>query len=203
MMDLNRTSDMNITKKTSTIISTIFMMSVLVVGNQTITIKGHEVPMVPGQNVVDEDGKTNIYKTNINDDYMFLDLTGYITDNYRVETDGLMIDEEKMYNLRKLEQIASLPDNWNENGANAFSEHLIATVRNLVIFLDVQPEIFPTACDTLQLEYDKEDGAHLEIEISEDESAEVFLVSHTGEEELKYVQANIEAINKVVREFYG
>lgn len=198
-MTLNQTSDINITKKSGTIMGTIFMMSILVVGNQTITLKGDAMP---GQNIVEEDGKTNIYKTNINNDYIFLDLSGYTTDNNIVETDSLMIDEEKMYNLKKLEQIASLADNWNGNSAKVFSNRLIAKVRNLVIFLDVQPEIFPTACDTLQLEYDKEDGSHLEIEIGEDEFAEVFCVRHTGEEELENIKATIEMINKVVRKFY-
>ena len=72
-----------------------------------------------------------------------------------------------MENLKKLEAIALLKDNWNANGAKAFADSLITKVRNLVMLLDVQPEVFPTACGALQLEYDKEDGSHLEIEFNE------------------------------------
>ena len=108
-----------------------------------------------------------------------------------------------MYNLKKLEEIASFQDNWNGNGAKAFSNQLISEAKKLIISLEIHPEIFPTACETIQLEYDKEDGTHLEIEIKEDKSAEVFWVKQTGEEELKKIQANVEEIDKVVREFYG
>ncbi len=113
------------------------------------------------------------------------------------------IEEGKMYNLKKLEEIASFQDNWNGNGAKAFSNQLISEAKKLIISLEIHPEIFPTACETIQLEYDKEDGTHLEIEIKEDKSAEVFWVKQTGEEELKKIQANVEEIDKVVREFYG
>lgn len=160
--------------------------------------------MVLNQNVIEKDGQTNIYKSNLDNDYIFLDIPGYnFTDHVKAKTDSLVIDEEKMYNLKKLEEIASLQDNWNGNGAKSFSNQLISQVKNLIILLEIQPEVFPTACETIQLEYDKEDGAHLEIEIKEDKSAEIFWIKHTGEEELRNIQANIEMIDKVVKEFYG
>ena len=177
------------------------MMTVLVVGNQVVSLPNN---MVLNQNVIEKDGQTNIYKSNLDNDYIFLDIPGYnFTDHVKAKTDSLVIDEEKMYNLKKLEEIASLQDNWNGNGAKSFSNQLISQVKNLIILLEIQPEVFPTACETIQLEYDKEDGAHLEIEIKEDKSAEIFWIKHTGEEELRNIQANIEMIDKVVKEFYG
>ena len=116
--------------------------------------------------------------------------------------DGNIVDEGQKFNLEKLEQIASLPNNWNENGANAFSKQLLSKVRNLIIFLNTQPEIFPTACDTIQLEYDKNDGAHLEIEIGENDLAEVYLIKSNGEDEFKSVSSDVYTINKVVEKFY-
>ena len=76
-------------------------------------------------------------------------------------------------------------------------------VRNLVMLLEFQPEIFPTACDSLQLEYDKADGAHMEIELTEDKSAEIFYVSSAGDENIRNIEASAERINEAVREFYG
>lgn len=113
------------------------------------------------------------------------------------------INEEKIFNLAKLESIASLQDNWNGNGAKSISRDLIARVKKWIPFLERQPEIFPTACDTLQLEYEKEDGGHLEIEVSENQQAEIFCVNSDGTEKERFVQADPETINKVVREFYG
>lgn len=200
-MILNKKTDISITENTGTIIGTVFMMTVLVVGNQVVSLPNN---MVLNQNVIEKDGQTNIYKSNLDNDYIFLDIPGYnFTDHVKAKTDSLVIDEEKMYNIKKLEEIASLQDNWNGNGAKSFSNQLISQVKNLIILLEIQPEVFPTACETIQLEYDKEDGAHLEIEIKEDKSAEVFWIKHTGEEELRNIQANIEMIDKVVKEFYG
>ncbi|MCM1224927.1 MAG: hypothetical protein NC548_61805 [Lachnospiraceae bacterium] len=104
---------------------------------------------------------------------------------------------------KKLNLIAALQDNWNGNNAKAFNESLITKVKNIIIFLDIQPEIFPTPCDSLQLEYDKQDGSHLEIEISESENAEVFLIDNNGNECLSKITANTEEINKAVNNFYG
>ena len=200
-MILNKKPDISITENTGTIIGTVFMLTVLVVGNQVVSLPNN---MVLNQNVIEKDGQTNIYKSNLDNDYIFLDIPGYnFTDHVKAKTDSLVIDEEKMYNLKKLEEIASLQDNWNGNGAKSFSNQLISQVKNLIILLEIQPEVFPTACETIQLEYDKEDGAHLEIEIKEDKSAEIFWIKHTGEEELRNIQANIEMIDKVVKEFYG
>lgn len=200
-MILNKKTDISITENTGTIIGTVFMMTVLVVGNQVVSLPNN---MVLNQNVIEKDGQTNIYKSNLDNDYIFLDIPGYnFTDHVKAKTDSLVIDEEKMYNIKKLEEIASLQDNWNGNGAKSFSNQLISQVKSLIILLEIQPEVFPTACETIQLEYDKEDGAHLEIEIKEDKSAEVFWIKHTGEEELRNIQANIEMIDKVVKEFYG
>lgn len=116
--------------------------------------------------------------------------------------DGDIVNEEQQFNLEKLKQISSLPYNWNENGANAFSTQLISKIKNLIISLTNQPEIFPTACDTIQLEYDKDDGAHLEIEIGENDLAEVYLIKSNGEDEFKSISSDIDAINKVVEMFY-
>lgn len=115
----------------------------------------------------------------------------------------LMVGEEIMDNLKKLESIAELENGWNGNGAKAFSYGLISKVRNMLMFLNVQPEVFPTACNSLQLEYDKSDGSHMEIELTEDEEAEVFQIDSVGCEKIISIQANAETINKVVGEFYG
>lgn len=113
------------------------------------------------------------------------------------------INDEKMENLKKLETIASLPDDWNANGAGTFSGGLIKKMRDLLLLLEVQPEIFPTACGSLQMEYDKMDGSHMEIELTEDEAAEVFTVDGTGAETMRRIPVYAEEINGVVRDFYG
>ena len=96
-----------------------------------------------------------------------------------------------------------LEDGWNGNTARAFEKQLISMVRRIITALDVQPELFPTACDSVQFEYEKENGAYLEIEINLEDTWEVFEVSSDGQEKYSSIEADVEAIAKVVNSFYG
>ena len=109
----------------------------------------------------------------------------------------------KAYNDKKLESIRSLKNNWNGNGAPAFPEALLRKVEALLDRLNIQPEIFPTALCTIQLEYDNSRRDHMEIEISENNIAEIFIVRFDGEEISETIPVDADAINKRVEEFYG
>lgn len=104
-------------------------------------------------------------------------------------------------NLRKLEQISLLTDNWNENGAKAFDKQLVAKVKDLIGALGVQPEIFPLSYGSIQMEYTKEDGSYLEFEINLNDTWDVFELNENGEESAFSVAADAEAINKVAKDF--
>ena len=64
-----------------------------------------------------------------------------------------------------------------------------------------QPEIFPTACDALQLEWENDKDEYLEMEILED-TVNIFQIDSYGNEVQKIMEFDSETINKVVREFY-
>lgn len=70
-------------------------------------------------------------------------------------------------NLIKLNKIAGLKDNWNLHGASSFSELLVELCRNMLLKLNRQPDIFPTANDSNQFEFKNKDD-YLEIEIFDD-----------------------------------
>ena len=110
----------------------------------------------------------------------------------------------RSHNADKLSAIRSFGANWNGNGAPAFSAKLIDRVGTLIAELDIQPEIFPTAMGTIQLEYDNSRHDHMEIEIADESpEAEVFTVKFNGEEEYGYIPASADAINDKVLDFYG
>ena len=96
-----------------------------------------------------------------------------------------------------------MKDNWNGNGASAFPKALINRVENLINGLDIQPELFPTAMCTIQLEYDNSRRDHMEIEIGENDQAEVFIVNFNGEETLETIYISPETVNERVASFYG
>lgn len=69
--------------------------------------------------------------------------------------------------INKLKAIAQLGDGWNGNGASKFSEQLINKTKDFIDRLNEDPEVFPTANDSIQLEYEIEDD-YLQINIFED-----------------------------------
>ena len=109
----------------------------------------------------------------------------------------------KADNLDKLEVINALRDGWNGNGAGAFPKDVIKKVKKIIDKLTIQPEIFPTALNTIQLEYDNSRRDHMEIEIGESDTAEIFIVAYNGSERFESIAANIDAINRRVQAFYG
>ncbi len=115
----------------------------------------------------------------------------------------MIINEEKIYNLKKLDQIEALEDNWNGNGAKAFNKQLLKKTRKIITLLEKQPEVFPTGCDSIQIEYEKNDGSYLEIELSLAKQWNVFKIDSTGKEYTFSITSNIEPLIKVVDEFYG
>ena len=66
---------------------------------------------------------------------------------------------------RKLDNIRDLGDNWNLDGARPIGNSIIELIRRMIPKLVILPEIFPTGRSTIQLEYDGDDDAYLEIEI--------------------------------------
>lgn len=105
-------------------------------------------------------------------------------------------------NLATINKIASLPDNWNGYGASAFPPRLIERIRLIITTLTHQPEIFPTAADSIQLEYEKENGDYLEFEIYENGDIQVFQERLNGEESTTEIIHDWQQIDRFVRDFY-
>lgn len=202
MSAVNRVSDISISKVYSSLVDGVIATSIVVMSNGAVSISRNYD--CTGQIVCHFDKKPSVYASFFTEPSISLNVPGY--SNYESIRSGVgevVISGEKLENLKKIETIACLQDDWNANGAKAFSAGFITKVRNLIMFLQIQPEVFPTACESIQLEYDKKDGSHMEIELTEHEDAEVFVVDNKGCESIITISAGIEAINKVVSDFYG
>lgn len=110
-----------------------------------------------------------------------------------------VLNHAQQENLRKLEQISLLADNWDGNEAKAFDKQLVAKVKDLIGALGVQPEIFPLSYGSIQMEYTKEDGSYLEFEINLNDTWDAFELNENGEESAFSVAADAEAVNKVAK----
>jgi hypothetical protein len=102
-------------------------------------------------------------------------------------------------NLERIKEIGLLEQNWNDNEAAPFTKKLLYKARAIVCDLDIQPDIFPTAAESIQIEY-KTKGRYLEFEIFEDVII-MLKISADGTEIEKEVAQN--SIKTIVQEFYN
>jgi len=98
----------------------------------------------------------------------FIDVKKRLAD---LEKNQTLEEEKKIYkaNMSILSEIGQLGDNWNNYGAEKFSQSLIFRCMEILSSLELlsQPEIFPTAQPSIQFEYEPDDNHYLEIEIHE------------------------------------
>ena len=70
--------------------------------------------------------------------------------------------------MNTFKDLLTLEDNWNDNGAKAFSKELIRKAQFFYCKLSKKPLIFPTAFESVQLEYEDDNGNYLEMEVYND-----------------------------------
>ncbi|MBP5597287.1 MAG: hypothetical protein J6Y02_18030 [Pseudobutyrivibrio sp.] len=93
-------------------------------------------------------------------------------------------------------------DNWDGYGAKAISKQLIKSVALLIKRLSHTPEVFPLVSGGIQLEFDKEDGSYLEIELNKDaREANIFTVDFAGNE--KEFTEPFDKVKNIIDCFYG
>lgn len=104
--------------------------------------------------------------------------------------------------IKKLELISELKYNWDLHGAKPISKDLIAIMKNLIYGLKYQPEIFPTACGSIQFEYEKDNGDYLEFELIDKETIKIFKMDSERNEEYNSCRPNTDNINAILDKFY-
>ena len=92
-----------------------------------------------------------------------------------------------------LVQIRNLKDNWNQEGAKAFSETLVNRCWLICLKLKIQPLIFPTARNSIQFEYELEDKSYLEFEIYSDK---ITILCIEKEEYNKAIEFTLRSLDK-------
>lgn len=121
--------------------------------------------------------------------------------NISMRWDGISFMSAKIADsLQRLIEIAALQDNWNGNGASAFSQAIIDKAKSLVLSLSMQPVILPTGRDSIQMEYENKNGDYLEFELFENGRLKLFSYTHEGVAETKDI--SLDLANEVVCDFY-
>lgn len=108
-------------------------------------------------------------------------------------------------NLKKLWDIQMLDDNWNGYNGKAISSIIVETAQKIVQKICIQPQIFPTGRNSIQMQFELEDRSYLEFEIFE-EKIICMEVPRRVYSEASFFELQIDdipEINKIVKEFYG
>ena len=110
--------------------------------------------------------------------------------------------EKRKDNIKLLKSFSDLPKGWNGNGAKSISLSLINRCIDLISFPDLnyQPDIFPTARESIQFEYEKPDGSYLEIEVYEDNISYLYITKNG--EETEHESADWQDILRLIYEFH-
>ena len=125
-----------------------------------------------------------------------------VLDKLRGETIEKTFSPELRRNLLKLEEIKALKRNWNGNKAKPIPKKIVNITKTLIINLDKQPQIFPTANDSIQIEYDGENNSYLEVQVTKKSSLEFYKVDRLGEEKNGSIPVSSFALNELIEEFY-
>lgn len=75
---------------------------------------------------------------------------------------------ERAYNMTKLSVMCDLETGWDGESAKPISRDLIAFVSSILMRINKQPEIYPTAEGGIQIQYEKPDKTYMEIVFSPD-----------------------------------
>ena len=105
-------------------------------------------------------------------------------------------------NLSKLDEFSLYQENWNAYGAQPIPTHIILAGKKLLQAISVQPEVFPTAAESIQFEFERSDGSYLELELRS-EGICVYSTSTDGTECEYTEEYSIDIIKEIVENFYG
>lgn len=111
--------------------------------------------------------------------------------------------EDMLKAFRKLRNILGYGDNWDGDGGKPFDIKLVEVVKNILVGISLQPEIFPTGRGSIQMEYEGTNESYLEIEIKSQDKATVYMVRKDGTETEKDIAPDVTSINRFIEEFYG
>ncbi len=93
-----------------------------------------------------------------------------------------------------------MEQNWNGYDAPPVSATAIANAKAIVNVVSPSPEVFPTANQSVQLEYTKPNGEYLELEVTDDA---VYALYQYGAENREWKMAmNVDQVVDTVAEFF-
>lgn len=113
----------------------------------------------------------------------------------------ILNDAKRNESIKILKEIQQLQKNWNGNNAEPFSQDIISEANKLIMLLNFQPSIYPTANDSIQFEFENSNDDYLELELFEGGRLKMFIMR--ADESCDNRDIDINTVNEVLSKFYG
>ena len=131
-------------------------------------------------------------------DYNQLNKTNYFCSSSCALNQIYFTDKHKK-NVELINRFEKLNKNWNDYGAPEISKEVIMLAKTAIYLIRIQPAVFPTGRNSIQFEYEKENGDYLEFEIFENYIM-MFSIIANKESEKKIASTEL---NEMVENFYA
>ena len=114
----------------------------------------------------------------------------------------IKIDKASLF--KRIDDITLLEQDWNGYNASPISKDIITNAKKVVNILIYQPEIFPTARNTIQFEYNIGNNrtAYLEIEVYANKYTVLIVYEHNYQSAFQDVITNISKLTNVINPFF-
>ncbi len=124
---------------------------------------------------------------------------------YTVTHDTTTEYAKRLENMKRLDDILALPEDWNGYHAKPFSKDLVDKCKNVVETLTYQPDVYPTGRQSIQLQYQLEDESYLEFEIFKDKTVCLYVPQGIYEKAIEqhFIHAEEQQIKEKTDWFYG
>lgn len=124
------------------------------------------------------------------------------SDSVNISSYNSSLSQDK--NKDKLNSIRKLEYNWNDNDAEAIDKIICDNILKIIEEVIIQPKMFPTANNSIQLEYYdyKDKNKYLEFEVFKDYINIYEVLSNSKEKSYIINSVNVNKINSIIMDFY-
>lgn len=104
-------------------------------------------------------------------------------------------------NLRKLNDIKNLKDNWNGYNAKSIPKEIIEKTKKIITNLSYQPFLAPTGRETIQIEFELTDASYLGFEIFKNKITMLYVPQRDYKNAIEKPLKNENKLNNIIKDF--
>lgn len=104
-------------------------------------------------------------------------------------------------NLKKLNDIENLEDNWNGYNTKPIPKEIIEKTKKIITDLSYQPFLAPTGRETTQIEFELTDASYLGFEIFKNKITMLYVPQRDYKNAIEKPLENENKLNNIIKDF--